>query len=110
MASEGLSERGWAWQDRIEHQQSIGLSITKYCDVVGVSTASFYQRRKRLAVGETSISQGVGPPPTSRELATMSNRCSCRWRCGSATTCLRSASFCPTRPSSSFAATWIRND
>jgi hypothetical protein len=60
MASEGLSERGRAWQERIEHQQSIGLSITEYCDLVGVSTASFYQWRKRLAVGEPSISQGVG--------------------------------------------------
>jgi hypothetical protein len=62
MASEGLSERGRAWQERIEHQQSIGLSITEYCEVVGVSTASFYQWRKRLAVGEPSICQGVGSP------------------------------------------------
>lgn len=46
MASEGLSERGRAWQERIEHQQSIGLSITEYCEVVGVSTASFYQCKR----------------------------------------------------------------
>jgi len=44
-----MSERAGFWRELIEAQPASGLSIEAYCRRRGVSTASFYAWRRRLA-------------------------------------------------------------
>ncbi len=44
-----MSERAGFWRELIEAQAASGLSIGAYCRRRGVSTASFYAWRRRLA-------------------------------------------------------------
>lgn len=42
------SVRSW-WQSLIQQQPHSGLTVAEFCDSHGVSTASFYQWRRKLA-------------------------------------------------------------
>jgi hypothetical protein len=44
-----MSEREQVWRERIEWQQWSGLTVAECCEVAGVSVASFYRWKKRLA-------------------------------------------------------------
>ena len=43
-----MSEREQVWRERIEWQQSSGLTVAQCCDEAGVSIASFYRWKKLL--------------------------------------------------------------
>jgi hypothetical protein len=53
VSSSGRRSRG-EWQSLIEGAERGPLSVTAYCAAQGVSTASFYRWRKRLA-GEVEL-------------------------------------------------------
>ncbi len=42
-------ENGRVWRERLRRFETSGLTVTKFCDDEGVSVASFYHWRKRLA-------------------------------------------------------------
>lgn len=44
-----MPETAAVWRERIERQQAGGLSITRFCEREGVSTAAFFAWRRRLA-------------------------------------------------------------
>jgi transposase len=44
-----MSEREAYWRQVIQKQPSSGLTVNKFCEREGVSTASFFAWRKRLA-------------------------------------------------------------
>jgi hypothetical protein len=44
-----MSERAAYWRQVIQKQPSSGLTINRFCEREGVSTASFFAWRKRLA-------------------------------------------------------------
>jgi hypothetical protein len=48
-----------AWRDRIARQQRSGKSIAAFCGEAGVSTASFYQWRRRLANEDRAGGEGA---------------------------------------------------
>jgi hypothetical protein len=50
-AKEGLA---LAWERRIKRQRRSRLSITEFCSLEGVSSASFYAWRRRLRRGESA--------------------------------------------------------
>jgi len=59
------------WQLLIERAERSALSITAFCQGEGVSTASFYAWRKRLAGSAQQAAAAVdgAPPPSRREPA-----------------------------------------
>ena len=44
-----MSDREAYWRDVLERQACSGLTIRDFCELEGVSTASFYNWRRRLA-------------------------------------------------------------
>jgi len=44
-----------AWRGRIERQQASGLPISRFCEREGISTASFFAWRKRLATASAPM-------------------------------------------------------
>ncbi len=44
-----MSEREAYWRDVLERQAGSGLTVRDFCDFEGVSTASFYNWRRRFA-------------------------------------------------------------
>lgn len=44
-----MSEREAYWRQVIHKQPSSGLTVTRFCEREGISTASFFAWRKRLA-------------------------------------------------------------
>jgi len=44
-----MSQTTMVWRERIERQQTSGLPISRFCEREGISTASFFVWRKRLA-------------------------------------------------------------
>lgn len=44
-----MSERAVYWRGVVERQPGSGLTIAEFCEREGVSTASFYNWRRRLA-------------------------------------------------------------
>ena len=44
-----MSERAAYWRGVVERQAGSGLTIVEFCEREGVSTASFYSWRRRLA-------------------------------------------------------------
>jgi transposase len=48
MARRQRTEREMYWQDLIDRQEASNQSIADFCQVEGVSTASFYAWRRRL--------------------------------------------------------------
>lgn len=44
-----MSEREMYWRQVIQKQPSSGLTVSRFCEREGVSTASFFAWRKRLA-------------------------------------------------------------
>lgn len=57
----GLSERGQLWRERVRRQRDSGLSVAEFCEAEGVSAASFYQWRKRLAAVDEPATADAGP-------------------------------------------------
>ena len=59
------------WQLLIERAERSALSIAAFCQAEGVSTASFYAWRKRLAGSAQQAAAAVdgAPPPSRREPA-----------------------------------------
>jgi hypothetical protein len=49
-----MSERELYWRGVLERQAHSGESVVEFCEVEGVSTASFYSWRKRLRSGRWS--------------------------------------------------------
>jgi len=49
MARSSDPEKVLVWQQRLARFQTAGLSVVRFCQQEGVSTAAFYQWRKRLA-------------------------------------------------------------
>ena len=43
-----------AWQRRVRRFQKAGMTVVGFCEAEGVSTASFYRWRKKLAAQPTS--------------------------------------------------------
>ena len=56
-----MSEREQVWRERIEWQQSSGLTVAQCCDEAGVSIASFYRWKKLMME-----SQGLQQPRSTR--------------------------------------------
>ena len=44
-----MSDRAVYWREIVERQPESGLSVARFCEDEGVSTASFYNWRRRLA-------------------------------------------------------------
>jgi len=43
-------ERDQVWRERLSCHAESGLTVAEFCETIGVSTAAFYQWRKRLSV------------------------------------------------------------
>ena len=54
-AADGAAER--TWRERLERQRRSGLSIAAFCEREGVSTAAFYQWRRRLSEQNSPLQQ-----------------------------------------------------
>lgn len=52
-----------AWRRRVRRFASSGMTVVRFCEDEGISTASFYRWRKRLAKRRTSTRDG-GHTPT----------------------------------------------
>jgi len=59
MARRGSSSKRAEWRKRVERHRRSGLTVARFCEREGVSTASFYWWRKRLKSGGAS---GKGEP------------------------------------------------
>jgi hypothetical protein len=59
MARRAESERRAFWQELIEDQSASGLSVLRFCLNRGVSTASFYGWKRRLAGAATRRGQSA---------------------------------------------------
>lgn len=57
----GLSDREQLWRERVRRQQDSSLSVAEFCEAEGVSAASFYQWRKRLAAVDQSATAEAEP-------------------------------------------------
>lgn len=54
-----MSEREVYWRDVLQRQADSGESVVGFCEVEGVSTASFYSWRKRLRAERSGRWSGV---------------------------------------------------
>lgn len=55
------------WRDGIERRQQSGLTVAEFCGLEGVSTASYYNWRKRLREQEASAAPFVPVSVTSTQ-------------------------------------------
>ena len=62
MTSTAVGWRSRGWEARLGRYRDSGMTISEFCLREGVSTASFYQWRKRL--GENSTPRRGNPPPS----------------------------------------------
>ena len=62
-------EREQFWRGLIRRQQQSGQSIQEFCDSQGVSSPSFYSRRKRLNESNGRPTTQFVPVQVERELA-----------------------------------------
>jgi hypothetical protein len=59
------SDRFRVWRQRLARFETAGLSVARFCQQEGVSTAAFYQWRKKLAT--------VAPPTVPGDQAAFAN-------------------------------------
>jgi hypothetical protein len=64
-----MSEREQVWRERIEWQLRSGLTVAECCEEAGVSVASFYRWKKRLAE-----QQGVRRRQAARQVTRQATR------------------------------------
>lgn len=64
-----VSEREQLWRERIEWQQNSEISVAEFCEMEGVSTAAFYQWRKRLNQQRLAVGRGFGDKSANSETA-----------------------------------------
>jgi transposase-like protein len=55
-----LTEREQLWCERIACQAEGGMTVTEFCDSISVSTAAFYQWRKRLGRNSRTTQRSNG--------------------------------------------------
>ena len=58
-----------AWRRRVRRFGRSGLTVVRFCAEEGVSTASFYRWRKRLAARQTAVFQAVRVTPAGTPMA-----------------------------------------
>jgi len=51
-----------AWQRRVRRFASSGMTVIRFCEEEGISTASFYRWRKKLAAQPASANDGEHAP------------------------------------------------
>jgi hypothetical protein len=63
------SKRWAAWRARLRRLDRSGLPVTRFCDSEGVSAASVYRWRKRIAAADEGHAAGTAAPSEGQAFA-----------------------------------------
>ena len=86
MGGRGRSARVKGWQERFTRFHGSGLTAVRFCRQEGVSTAAFYQWRKRLAGNRAKPAAAAEPPKSRAQKKSLANHAQGRSPKGQAAT------------------------